>query len=389
MTSEDGQQQREARLVLTHVVEPGTESVGALVQQLGAVEVLQRLRAVPVALPGVSSGTVQVLEQRMQGIDQRVQRTLAHHHNMGVRFIAPGQPEWPTQLDDLGVARPLGLWVRGRADLRLWALQSVAVVGARACTDYGRSATRTLSADLAQQGWAVVSGAAYGIDAAAHQACLSVSGRTVAVLACGVDVVYPPGNADLLREIAHQGLVVSELPSGSRVFRSRFLQRNRVIAALTRGSVVVEAALRSGALNTAHHAGRLNRQVMAVPGSVHSAMSAGCHELIRTGAASLVTDVRDVLDLVGRLGVCDQPQRRGADLEPVSSAVHAGDERQLSSQHAQVYAALGVRVGRELNDLAVRTGLALPVLTAALGTLEAQGHICATSTGWRRLTSTA
>ncbi len=388
------QANRRARMLLTHVVEPGSEQMGALLEHLSPAEVVPLLResddqlTPPVlAAAGLSVDTLRLWRARLVDAPRRLERTQRHHQALGVRFVAPGEPEWPTQLDQLGPTRPLGLWVRGRADLRLWALRSVSVVGARANTDYGLSVTRQITADMAQRGWTVVSGAAYGIDAAAHHATLSVAGRTIAVLACGVDVVYPPCNADLLREVAHQGLIISEFPSGERVYRSRFLQRNRIIAALTRGSLIVEAALRSGALNTANHAARLNRQVMAVPGPVHSSMSAGCHELIRTGVANLASDARDVLDLIAGLGECEQPQRR-ADATLWGGEDSAAPQLPaLRPEHAQVLAALGLRVSRDLADLVARTDLPLPTLTAALGTLEAQGRILTCPGGWRRVSA--
>ena len=157
----------------------------------------------------------------------------------------------------------------------------------------------------------MVSGAAYGIDAAAHRGALAVGGMTVAVLACGVDVAYPKGNAELIRRIGVQGLLVSELPPGEHPNRFRFVLRNRVIAALTRGTVVVEAALRSGALSTARRARDLNRHTMGVAGPVTSELSAGVHALIRSGGATLVTDATEITDLVGAIGDDLAPQRSG------------------------------------------------------------------------------
>ncbi|NEY34766.1 DNA-protecting protein DprA, partial [Streptomyces sp. PRKS01-65] len=234
---------------------------------------------------------------------------LAAAHAAGVRFVSPGTVEWPAQLDDLGTARPLGLWVRGSPELRMWALRSVAVVGARACTEYGAHMAATLAAGLAERGWVVVSGGAYGIDGAAHRGALGAGGATVAVLACGVDRPYPRGHTGLITRIAAQGLVVGELPPGEHPTPSRFLLRNRVIAALTRGTVVVEAAHRSGSLVTARAAQRLGRHTMGVPGPATSGLSAGVHELLRGGAA-LVTDAADVVELVGAMGEL-APERRG------------------------------------------------------------------------------
>ena len=201
--------------------------------------------------------------------------------------------------------RPRRRWPCGCVATGTWPTsrrRAVAVVGARACTVYGEHVAGDLAAGLGDRGWTVVSGGAYGIDAAAHRGSLAVDAPTVAVLACGVDVAYPAAHDGLLRSVRAMGVVVSELPPGARPTRRRFLDRNRVIAALGRGTVVVEAALRSGALNTAGHADELSRTVMAVPGPVTSAASAGCHELLRARGAALVTDAADVLDLVGRPG---------------------------------------------------------------------------------------
>jgi DNA processing protein len=227
----------------------------------------------------------------------------------GGRFVCPGDAEWPRQLDDLGYGRPFGLWVLGEPSLRIWALRSVAVVGARACTEYGTHCAAGLAAGLAERGWTVVSGAAYGVDAAAHRGALAARGPTVGVLACGVDVAYPPGNQELIRAVGMRGLLVAELPPGDHPTRTRFVLRNRVIAALTRGTVVVEAALRSGALVTARRALRLGRHLMGMPGPVTSGLSQGVHELLR-GEATVVTDAAEVIEQVGMMGEL-APERRG------------------------------------------------------------------------------
>ena len=196
---------------------------------------------------------------------------------------------------------PLGLWVRG--PLRLDALPApVAVVGSRSATTYGTDVAAELAAGLARAGSAVVSGAAFGIDQAAHRGALAGDGPTVAVLACGVDRAYPAAHQRLLDHLAEHGAVVSELAPGCAPTRLRFLARNRIIAALSRGTVVVEAAVRSGALNTASWTARLNRPLMGVPGPVTSAPSEGVHQLIRSGAATLVTRADDVLELTGQMG---------------------------------------------------------------------------------------
>ncbi|MBY8345779.1 DNA-processing protein DprA [Streptomyces spinosirectus] len=299
--------ERLARIFLARVLEPGDETGGRWVRELGACGLVRRLREGGPPLGGAT-------DKRWAGLLSRArqaepERDLAAARDAGARFVTPGDAEWPGQLDDLGDARPLGLWVRGRAGLRMWALRSVAVVGARACTEYGAHMAALLGAELAEQGWVVVSGGAYGVDGAAHRGALGAGGATVAVLACGVDRPYPRGHTELITRIAQQGLVVGELPPGDHPTPSRFIVRNRVIAALTRGTVVVEAAHRSGSLVTARAAQRLGRHTMGVPGPATSGLSGGVHELLRDGA-QLVTDAADVVELVGEMGEL-APDRRG------------------------------------------------------------------------------
>ncbi|MFB7594471.1 DNA-processing protein DprA [Streptomyces sp. NPDC056160] len=296
-----------ARVFLSRVLEPGDATGGRWVRELGAAGTARRLLDGGPPLPGVS-------HKRWSGLCARAARAdpehdLAAARDAGVRFVYPGSPEWPAQLDDLGDARPTGLWVRGRAALRMWALRSVALVGARACTEYGAHMAATLAAGLAERGWVVVSGGAYGVDGAAHRGTLAGGGATVAVLACGVDRPYPRGHTELITRIAHQGLVIGELPPGDHPTPSRFIVRNRVIAALTRGTVVVEAAHRSGSLVTARAAQRLGRHTMGVPGPATSARSAGVHALLRDGA-TLITDAAEIIELVGDIGEL-APDRRG------------------------------------------------------------------------------
>ncbi|MFF8944690.1 DNA-processing protein DprA [Streptomyces sp. NPDC014864] len=308
MSTEDGPDaELLARVFLGRVLEPGDEVGGRWVREFGAVEVARRLREDGPRPAGVS-------DKRWAGLRARAvraapERDLDLARSAGVRFVRPGDTEWPAQLDDLGDARPTGLWVRGRPSLRIWALRSVAVVGARACTEYGAHMAATLAAGLAERGWVVVSGGAYGVDGAAHRGALGAGGATVAVLACGVDRPYPRGHTGLITRIAQQGLVVGELPPGEHPTPSRFVVRNRVIAALTRGTVVVEAAYRSGSLVTARAARRLGRHTMGVPGPATSVLSAGVHELLRDGAG-LVGDAAEVIELVGDMGEL-APDRRG------------------------------------------------------------------------------
>lgn len=302
--------ERRARAVLSRLVEPGDPSIARPLDRLGAVALVEGVRVgTPAADLDLEPDRLTRYREMLHTInpDEDLERV----RTRAGRFIIPGDPEWPSQLDDLGASRPIGLWTCGTGSLRLLALRSVAMVGSRACTAYGAHVAGELAAQLAERGWVVVSGAAYGIDAAAHRGALAVGGMTIGVLACGVDQVYPPGNAQLISRIAQQGLLLSELPPGQHPNRFRFVLRNRVIAALTRGTVVVEAALRSGALSTARRARDLNRHTMGVAGPVTSELSAGVHALIRSGDATLVTDAAEIAELIGSIGDDLAPPRSG------------------------------------------------------------------------------
>ncbi|MFB7572307.1 DNA-processing protein DprA [Streptomyces sp. NPDC056165] len=358
-----------ARVLLSRVVEPGDVAGGRWLREFGAVEVARRLRDGVPRLAGVS-------DKRWSGLCARAaraepERDLAAAREAGVRFVPPGDTEWPAQLDDLGDARPMGLWVRGRPSLRIWALRSVAVVGARACTQYGAHMAAALASGLAERGWVVVSGGAYGVDGAAHRGALAAGGATVAVLACGVDRPYPRGHTELITRIAQQGLVVGELPPGDHPTPSRFIVRNRVIAALTRGTVVVEAAHRSGSLVTARAAQRLGRHTMGVPGPATSALSAGVHELLRGGAV-LVGDAAEVVELVGDMGEL-APDRRGPVLP-----------RDLLEPDArQVLAALPARGGATPDEIARGARTTADDAVAKLYELRSLGYVERHGEGWK------
>ncbi len=209
--------------------------------------------------------------------------------------LVPETAAWPRQLADLETSAPDRMWVAGTGELRLLALRSVAIVGARNATVYGVTTAGTLAAELTEAGWLVVSGAAFGIDSAAHRGALAAGGATIAVMAGGVDVPVPRSHAPLLERIRDQGLIVSEYSPGTMPRKSAFLERNRLIAALTRATIVVEAGTRSGALNTADWAQAMGRPVLAVPGPASSPMSRGTHRLIREGVATLIQDATEVI----------------------------------------------------------------------------------------------
>lgn len=292
--------EREARVLLNMAGEPGHARLAHLFSDLGPIELVVQLRA------GRDEGGGE-LAHRLGRIDPAA--TLRVAARKGIRFVIPGDEEWPSSLDELDLApsindragSPIGIWLRGPGHLRELCEGSVAIVGSRSATNYGTTVASDIAAGCAAAGHAVVSGGAFGIDVAAHRGALA-RGQTVAVLACGADRTYPKASHDLIEHIARTSVVVSEAPLGGEPLRVRFLARNRLIAALATGTVVVEAALRSGALNTATWANHLGRTVMGVPGPVTSATSAGVHELIRTKGAQLVTKPADVVEAVSGLG---------------------------------------------------------------------------------------
>jgi DNA processing protein len=291
----------------------------------------------------------------------------------GIRLVIPGDAEWPSQLGVLGEARPWGLWVRGRADLRYACLRSVSVVGTRAATGYGTHVCGEMAISLAEAGWTVVSGGAFGIDGCAHRGAMAVGGTTVAVLACGVDRAYPQAHEGLFGSIRERGALVSEWPPGRMPTKPGFLVRNRVIAALSRGTVVVEAALRSGALNTARHAHDQGRPLMAVPGPVTSPQSAGCHEAIRDWGAVCVTSARDVMELLAFSG--DEPA--GQERGPVLA------RDLLSQEDTQVLEAVPARAGRGPARIAIAAGVDFDTVMRCLGGLAAAGFVERCDRGWR------
>jgi DNA processing protein len=321
-------EQRLARAALTYLAEPGDPALGALLGICEPAEVLAAIKAD--MLPGTGPGCGDTAASRA-ALERALGRWrirlpelpddagVAAARCDDIRLICPGDPEWPGALDELGQARPYALWLRGRADLHLSSLRSVSIVGSRAATGYGTHVAGEIAADLGERGWTIVSGGAYGIDAAAHRGALVTHAITIAVLACGVDYPYPAGHAGLFADIAAAGLVVSEWPPGRHPARLRFLVRNRVIASLTGGTVVVEAGERSGALNTARHAANLGRVLMAVPGPVTSAQSAGCHLLIREWGGTLVTRAADVIEMLSPVGTADAPATGPAGTPPPSA----------------------------------------------------------------------
>jgi DNA processing protein len=305
------------------------------------------------------------------------------------RFVTPAGPAWPGALDVLGEHAPIGLWVRGDAGALDHPGGAIAIVGSRDATNYGEHVAMDLASGLSDRGFAVVSGAAYGIDGMAHRACLASRGTTIAFLAGGVDRLYPAAHHDLLLRVAVSGAVVSELPCGSSPTKWRFLQRNRLIAAASHATVVVEAGHRSGSLNTAGHAAALGRPLGAVPGPVTSVTSAGCHRLLRDYDAVCVTSAADVVEMV--LGSPDAravgPSATPGSAEPTATGSGRTDERRSAAgpDATRVLDALSSRSARGVSDLARRTGMAPRAVAVTLGALALEGGAYENENGWLRM----
>lgn len=359
-----------ARAVWSLITEPGDGVAGQLVAAMGADGALRELgthahgRATP-----RSDAFTQALGRWLPRLSPIAVDGMFRTARLSrLRLITPSDDEWPAGVSDLGVHAPLVLWVRGPGSaLRTDGLR-VALVGARASSSYGELVAADLAGDLVARGACVVSGAAYGIDGVAHRAALGCGGETIAVLAGGVDRPYPSRHSDLIARIADAGAVISEVAPGSAPTKSRFLQRNRVIAAMSHATVVVEAGWRSGSLNTAGHAAALGRPLGAVPGQVTSTTSAGCHRLLREFDATCITSSADILELVG--------WDTGGS---ASSAAETGE--------APVLDALDGRVGRPTEEVARRAGIPVPQVEAQLGLFELEGFVVREDSGWRRAAS--
>ena len=359
---------------LSRVAEAPCDELAALIAEVGPLDAAHRIRRGEV-VPALARRTEARRDMDCAAADlEMLQRR-------GGRLITPDDDEWPTlafaafggaPVRDKPQGRPpLALWVIGPVRLDGIAERSAAIVGTRAATAYGEHVAAELSAGLVERDVAVVSGGAYGIDGAAHRAALAAEGITVAVLAGGLDVLYPAGHSALLHRIGQEGLLVSEYPPGVRPARHRFLTRNRLVAALSGATVVVEAALRSGAASTAAWARALGRVVCAVPGPITSMASAGCHALVRSGA-ELVTRADEVVELVGRAGEFAEDPARPTDVLDA-----------LSDAELQVYEALPGRGVRTADEIAVAAGLPAATVLGPLAMLEIAGLVQREEGRWR------
>jgi len=397
---------RFARATWTGLAEPGDRWAGLFVQAIGAAASLEGVLAgwptdrwvAALIQAGVEDVANDVIEGEIalalkrwkpRIVAPNAVLALRQAARYGARLLTPESEGWPLGVSDLGLHSPIALWVRGTEGALAALPASIALVGARAATGYGDHVAMEAAAGLVDRGFAIVSGAAYGIDGAAHRAALASHGITVAFLAGGVDRFYPSGHDTLLSQIVEKGAVMSELPCGQPPTKWRFLQRNRLIAAASQATVVLEAGWRSGALNTANHAADLGRPVGAVPGPVTSAASAGCHRFIRESKAVLVTNAEEMAALVAGARLTEDGLGPGAgagagmgDGSGVGSAAAAAVDQPRSPEFVRLFDALSVTAARTSTDIAARAGMSVAEVQSLLGRLELDGLVVECDRGW-------
>ena len=367
--------ERQARLALSLIAEPGDPRLRDLLLQHEPGRIVAAACGDAVAL-GVPAGW----RERAHDVTSAMESVTARAKANGLRWLCPGDPGWPSSLSDLDHVEPLhgatgapvGLWIRGSGDLAKLSEQGVAIVGARECTTYGAESASDLAADCADAGFTIISGAAFGVDGCAHRGALVMNKPTVAVLACGADVDYPVAHSALIAEVAEAGLVVSEQAPGSRPQKGRFLSRNRIIAALSQGTVVIEAAVRSGSLNTLNWADQLGRTTMALPGPVTSRQSTGTHDAIRAGKAVLVTNGKNVLEELRGLGA----EASGPQAVPLT------EFDQLPPAARKTLDGLDWNRGQTLSEIASGARLTARDVLTSLDMLERRGLVGRLGAGW-------
>ncbi|NLG45625.1 DNA-processing protein DprA [Gordonia sp. (in: high G+C Gram-positive bacteria)] len=360
---------------LSAVAEPPCAPLIALVDDVGAVAAAAAIkqRAVPSA-----HRRVLVPTEARAAVDRSAQ-DLETCERIGARLVTRDDADWPAwqllALDRADTAArggaPLALWVRGPRTCAEIADSSLALIGSRAASSYGDYVAGQMAGQLADHGWSVISGGAYGIDGAAHRGALAAGGCTAAVLACGIDRDYPTGHAQLLREIAQEGLVVTEYAPGTAAAKHRFLTRNRLVAALASGVIVVEAGRRSGAANTAAWAKRIGRPLGAVPGPVTSATSVGTNAIIAEGDATLVVDGAAAIALASPDGHDARPESRRRPTDG------------LRDEQKQVLEALPARGGLTVDEIAFVSGISVDEVLRSLASLELAGFVDGSGGTWQ------
>jgi len=377
-----------ARSVWSLITEPGDSFASALISTLGAKEALvaevNRISAAQYIKLIKAAGFSDETGDRFKNLDRllpdarerwqprlklaNVESMLSAARNCKAKLITPDSELWPEQLHDLKLGVPHCLWLRGEADKLASSAWSLAIVGSRMATSYGEWATTEIVSAASVEGLAVISGGAYGIDAISHRAALALELPTIAIMAGGVDRFYPSGNAELLGRVQKHGVVISEQAPGSNPTKWRFLQRNRLIAALGTATIVVEAGKRSGAINTAHHAVELSRPLGVVPGQMNSPASQGCHNLIRENSGQIITSAQDAVNLA--TGGAEPELFEDLPIGPLETrALDAMGRSQVAEP-----------------DIATKAGLTARELITALGRLQLLGLVAQGERGWRKLT---
>lgn len=357
---------REAFFTLAHLCEPADPAINRELVNKSPEQVIQEL------LTGeIKPASRATFADRFTKFNLRAEIEYTNH--IRATYVTRGEVGWPRQLSKLGADEPWVLWSLGAADFRLIASQSLAIVGMRACTNYGQQVAFNWSAEIADSGVTVVSGGAIGVDIAAHKGALSVLSPTLCVLAGGVQARYPASNEHVFHQVMDTGVIISESPPREAPRRQRFLTRNRIIAALTKATLIVEASRRSGTASTASWAESIGRPIFGVPGSVYSAASEGIHHMMAEGRAILVHSPRDLLELVN----IQQAQP--------SNSVTVMDWRSLTQLELDVWESLPKKGHALAADIATRCGISLPSVIAVLTELNVKNMACTDGVSWRRV----
>lgn len=376
-----------AWIIWSHLTEPGDMLAGALLQAIGPVAAIRVLRLqhpareITKLLSGLAENAGDESQRDVAALEseyaEACKRWSARDNNMAVvrslkiwatlggQIVTPDDVDWPRALEALGAGTPHVLWLRGNRASLAELENAIAIVGSRNVSSYGQYCAQTLAERLVAEGYLVVSGGAYGVDAEAHRGALSARGVTIAVLAGGADRLYPAGNSELLRQVMHGGCLLAEQPPGHAPTRWRFLQRNRLIAALGQATVVVEMAVKSGAKNTMHHALGMGREVYAVPGSLLAQTARGCNVAIAEGKAKIVTAFDELIN-----DLRDIPYSLGTEFE-----LTALQQRVLDALHGQPIT---------VNRAGLKAGTTASETMRALGELQALGFAIESRGGWRK-----
>ena len=352
---------RRARLILNALPNIGPVTLRRLLDAHGTPEaVLSAPRAGLMSVRGVGPTIADTIHSWRNHFDPEREESRISAH--GMRFLIPEDPEYPELLKEI-FDPPIGLYAAGPASAPA---RCVGVVGTRRPTPYGKSLAREIGGALAQAGWCVVSGMARGVDSEAHRGALDAGGATMAVLGCGADIVYPPENLPLYREIVAKGAVLSEFPLGRPADKRTFPMRNRIVAGMCKAVVVVESDEDGGSLITARFAADMGRCVCAFPGRVDQPTSRGCHALIREGA-TLVTGAADILEELGQA-----PRQRLLNLGLGDASA---EDAATTPEEARLLALFTGGARHSSDSLAEQSGLPISTVSTLLMELELRGRL--------------